>query len=76
VEWASSAGLRLRRNDDLSLFLRLRAMPDVLARFLRWLGQKLTFTHAILPSMLGSMALQQSLKQGIVQYRFMVFEKP
>lgn len=75
AEWASAAGLRLRRNDDLSLFLRLRAMPDALARLLLWLGQKLPIRHAILPSMLGSMALQQSLKQGIVQYRFMVFEK-
>lgn len=73
--WAADAGLTLRRNDDLSSFLRLRAMPDALARGLLWLGQKLPIRHAILPSMLGSMALQQSLQQGIVQYRFLVFEK-
>lgn len=75
AEWASAAGLTLRRNDDLTPFLRLRAMPNALARLLLWLGQKLPVRHAILPSMLGSMALQQSLQQGILQYRFIVFEK-
>ena len=74
-EWAAAAGLRLHRNDDLSSFLRLRALPDGFARLLLRLGQKLPIRHAILPSMLGSMALQQSLQQGIVEYRFMVFEK-
>ena len=75
ADWAADAGLRLCRNDDLSSFLRLRALPDGLARTLLSIGQKLPIRHAILPSMLGSMALQQSLQQGIVQYRFMVFEK-
>ena len=74
-EWAAAAGLRPHRNDDLSSFLRLRALPDGFARFLLWFGQKLPVRHAILPSMLGSMALQQSLQQGILEYRFMVFEK-
>ncbi len=73
--WASAAGLTLRRNDDLSSFLRLRALPNGLAQWLLREGQKLPIQHAILPSMLGSMALQQSLQQGIVQYRLMVFEK-
>lgn len=75
VAWAAKAGLRLCRNNDLSSFLHLRALPDALARWLLWFGQKLPIRHAILPSMLGSMALQQSLQGGIVQYRFMVFEK-
>ena len=75
TEWADAAGLTLRRNDDLSSFLCLRAIPDVLARLLLRLGEKLPIRHAILPSMLGSMALQQSLQQGILEYRFMVFEK-
>lgn len=73
--WATDAGLRLRCNDDLSSFLRLRALPDGLARLLLRMGQALPIRHTILPSMLGSMALQQSLKLGVVQYRFMVFEK-
>lgn len=75
TQWAAAAGLHLCRNDDLTPFLHLRALPDGLARFLLKAGQGLPINHAILPSMLGSMALQQSLKQGIVQYRFMVFEK-
>ncbi len=75
VEWAAAAGLRLRRNDDLTPHLRLRALPNGLADLLLKIGQRLPISHAILPSMLGSMALQQSLRQGIVQYRFMVFEK-
>jgi cyclopropane fatty-acyl-phospholipid synthase-like methyltransferase len=75
AEWAAEAGLHLYRNDDLSLFLRLRALSDGLARLLLRLGNKLPIRHTILPSMLGSMALQQSLALGVVQYRFMAFEK-
>jgi cyclopropane fatty-acyl-phospholipid synthase-like methyltransferase len=75
IAWATAAGLQLCRNDDLSSFLRLRALPDGLARLLLQLGRALPIRHTILPSMLGSMALQQSLKLGVVQYRFMVFEK-
>jgi SAM-dependent methyltransferase len=75
LEWAAAAGLRLRRDDDLTPYLRLRALHDGLARFLLKAGQQLPLNHAILPSMLGSMALQQCLQRGIVQYHFMVFEK-
>ena len=74
-DWAANAGLRLCRSDDLTPFLRLRALPNGLARFLIKTGEKLPLRHAILPSMLGSIALQQALRQGIVQYRFTVFEK-
>jgi SAM-dependent methyltransferase len=75
VEWAAAAGLRLRRDDDLSPYLRLRALHDSFARFLLKAGQSLPLSHAILPSMLGSMALQQCLQRGIIQYHFIVFEK-
>jgi SAM-dependent methyltransferase len=75
VEWAAAAGLSLRRDDDLSPYLRLRALHDSFARFLLKAGQVLPLSHAILPSMLGSMALQQCLQRGIIQYHFMVFEK-
>ena len=38
-------------------------------------GERLPLKHAILPSMLGSMALQQCLQMGLVRYRFLVFQK-
>jgi cyclopropane fatty-acyl-phospholipid synthase-like methyltransferase len=75
ADLAASAGLRLRRNDDLTPDLRLRALPNGLAHFLLKVGQKIPLRHAILPSMLGSMALQQCLQAGVVQYCFVVFEK-
>jgi hypothetical protein len=39
------------------------------------IGEKLRQDHPIVPSMLGSMALQQCLKAGWIEYRWMVFEK-
>ena len=74
-EWAEKYGLRLIRNDELTSHLRLRNLPDLLARLILFLGNHLPIKHAILPSMLGSMALQQCLHMGIVEYRFLVFEK-
>jgi cyclopropane fatty-acyl-phospholipid synthase-like methyltransferase len=67
--------LRLVKNDDLTPHLRLRNLPDVLARTIRFLGNHVPIRHAILPSMLGRMALQQCLYMDIVTYRFLVFEK-
>jgi hypothetical protein len=63
------------KDDELTPFLRLHNLPEALARGLRFLGNQLPFRHAILPSMLGSMALQQCLHQGVVEYRFLVFER-
>lgn len=75
IAWAAAAKLRLRRNDALTPYLRLNVLNDRLARLLLTVGQALPLGHAILPSMLGSMALQQSLAQGIVEYRLLSFEK-
>lgn len=72
---ARAAGLRLIRHRHLTPHLRLRALPNPLARALWELGRRLPLCHAILPSMLGSMALQQCLRLGVVEYRFLVFEK-
>lgn len=72
---ARDLGLTLIETRDLTPFLRLRALPDLMARFILWLGEKLPQDHPIIPSMLGSMALQQCLKNGWVEYRWMVFEK-
>ena len=66
--------LRLVTNDDLTPHLRLRNLPDLLARAILLL-EIIYIKHAILPSMLGSMALQQCLRLGIVEYRFWYLRK-
>jgi len=73
--FAEKHHLRLVKNDNLTRHLHLRNIPDVLAGILHFIGNHLPIKHAILPSMLGSMALQQCLHMGIVEYRFLVFEK-
>jgi hypothetical protein len=72
---AQQSGLLLVRNTDLTPYLRLRALPAGLASALLTLGRLIPLRHAILPSMLGSLALQQCLSQGWIEYHFLVFEK-
>lgn len=72
---ALTAGLTLCETKLLTSSLRLRALPDFLAKFILWVGNKLPQGHPIVPSMLGSMALQQCLKAGWIEYRWLVFEK-
>ncbi len=67
--------LTLIKNDELTPWLRLRSLPDLLARALLFFGEKLPIQHPIISSMLGSMALQQCLSMKAVEYRFLVFEK-
>lgn len=73
--YATKSHLRLIQNTDFTPFLRLRNLPNPLAKLIRFVGDALPIKHAILPSMLGSMALQQCLHQKIIEYRFLVFEK-
>jgi cyclopropane fatty-acyl-phospholipid synthase-like methyltransferase len=68
-------GLTLSENRNLSPQLRLRNLPDGLARLILNIGQRLPQEHPIVPSMLGSMALQQCLHEGWIEYRWLVFEK-
>lgn len=75
ISFANKYQLKLVQNDELTSHLRLRNLPDLLARAILFLGEKLPVKHAILPSMLGSMALQQCLHMKVVEYRFLVFEK-
>ncbi len=72
---AHEKGLRLIRQIHLTPYLKLRALPDLPARLLRAIGEKIPARHPIIPSMLGSLALQQCLKNGIVEYHLLVFEK-
>ena len=74
-QWAGKYELNLIKSELLTPYLRLRNLPDGLARAIRFLGNQLPIRHPILPSMLGSMALQQCLHEGIVEYRFLVFER-
>lgn len=74
-ETALGLGLAPIQDIDLTPYLRLRALPGWLASLLKWGGERLPSQHAILPSMLGSMALQQCLHMGLVRYRFLVFQK-
>ena len=75
IEFANQNQFNLIKNEVLTPYLRLRNLPDALASTLLFLGNHIPIKHAILPSMLGSMALQQCLHMKIVEYRFLVFEK-
>jgi len=75
VAFAEKYDLQLVRNDELTSLLRLRNLPDLLARAIRFVGNHLPIRHAIVPSMLGSMALQQCLFMKVIEYRFLVFTK-
>lgn len=75
VSFAEKYNLRLLKNENLTPHLRLRNLPNALASLLLFMGNLLPIKHAILPSMLGSIALQQCLYMGIIEYRFLVFEK-
>jgi len=75
IEFANKNNLNLIKNEELTPYLRLRNLPDFLASTILFFGNLLPIKHAILPSMLGSMALQQCLYMKIVEYRFFVFEK-
>jgi len=63
------------KDDNLTPYLRLRNLPGPIANLFLFLGNRLPIWHAILPSMLGSLALQQCLHRKIVEYWFLVFEK-
>lgn len=75
VDLALNQGLHLIQEIDLTPHLRLRALPAALASALLSLGERLPVRHAILPSMLGSMALQQCLLHGWISYRLLCFER-
>lgn len=75
MSFANKYQLNLERNDELTPYLRLRNLPDFLASTLLFVGEKIPIKHTIMPSMLGSMALQQCLYMKVVEYRFLVFEK-
>ncbi|MBI4762599.1 MAG: SAM-dependent methyltransferase [Chloroflexota bacterium] len=72
-QFAKASHLRMTKNQNLTPSLRLRRLPDALAQTLLFIGERLPLRHPILPSMLGSMALQQCLHAGTIEYRMLVF---
>jgi tocopherol O-methyltransferase len=72
---AAPHGLRLIENRLLNPFLRFRAIPDPAAILIMKLFSPFWEFHPIVPSMLGSMALQKCLSEGSVEYRWLVFER-
>jgi len=75
VAMAARFELRLVENRLLTPYLRLRVIPDLPAQILENIFLPFWGLHPIVPSMLGSMALQKCLQNGLVEYRWMVFEK-
>lgn len=74
-EMAQAVGLTMTTNRELTPFLKLRALPDFVARAVRGIAARLPIQHPIVPSMVGSMALQQCLQMGLIEYRWLVFTK-
>ncbi len=70
---ATNSGLGLIFQNNLTPHLRLSRMTAWLARPAVAAGVRLG--HPYFNSLFGGMALQQALKNGIVSYRFIVFEK-
>ena len=71
---AAGHGLFVIEQADLSAKLRLRVMPSAPTRMLIAAATTLMRSHEIVPSMIGSIALQQCLYRGLIKYRFLVFE--
>jgi cyclopropane fatty-acyl-phospholipid synthase-like methyltransferase len=72
---AAQVGLHLVTNRALTPHLKLRALPGRIARFVQRAGNHFPVRHPLIPSMMGSMALQQCLQSGLIEYRWLVFEK-
>jgi cyclopropane fatty-acyl-phospholipid synthase-like methyltransferase len=74
VEIAEAKALRLVKEHNLTPFLRLRTLPEWLLQSIWRLGSLGYKLHPIIPSMVGSMALQHCLRNGWITYRYLVFE--
>lgn len=70
---AARNGLRLQEAESLTPLLRLRDIPRPIATVLAGLTAPLLGRDAVLASSVGSVALQQLLASGVIDYRRMVF---
>ena len=71
---ASDQGLGVVEHADLTDRLRLRLLPRIPARLMITAARPFINTHEIIPSMIGSTALQHCLARGLVCYKFVVFQ--
>ncbi len=72
---AAQHGLRLQRADDLTSWLRLRALPlQLIAPLLHW-TRAWWRCDPVLAATAGSIALQTLLAIGLIRYRCLVFER-
>jgi SAM-dependent methyltransferase len=76
VALVEAAGLRLVEQRDLTPHLRLVRLPDALVDIILRAGERLPGRHLFLQSALGGLALQHCLGRGVIQYQWLVFEKP
>ncbi|MEZ4640631.1 MAG: methyltransferase domain-containing protein [Caldilineaceae bacterium] len=72
---AADHGLRLTADVDFSPYLRLRAFPSAAIPIFEAAMQHNGSLTATIESVLGGFALEECIRQGWVQYRFLVFEK-
>lgn len=70
-----SSGLQILVEHDLTTALRLRPLPERLLYPAASIVQRLAARNYYWRSVLGGQALQLCLAQGLVTYRFMVFER-
>ena len=73
--WSAGCGLNLLEDHHLTPWLRFRTLPNFLTHFILSAGARIPLRHAVVPSLLGSLALQHCLKAGLVEYHLLVFEK-
>jgi cyclopropane fatty-acyl-phospholipid synthase-like methyltransferase len=72
---AQDAGLRLVEREELTGQLRLVRLPAALADDLIRLGAALPARLTFLRSVVGGLALQLCLRQGVIGYHWLVFER-
>jgi len=74
VNLAGQVGLTLTRDRNLTPYLKLRPLPVVIMKLLMVAYRRSGIRDLYLRSVLGGQALQACLSQGLVEYRFLVFE--
>ena len=72
---SSENGLSLRQSTKLNEWLELNRPRDILIRIVTSLGGWMPIEHPRWLAMVGGNALQRCLLNGLVEYRFLVWER-
>jgi SAM-dependent methyltransferase len=75
ADLAQNHHLHMIGDCDFSPYLRLRSFPRELIPFFEWAIEHRGRLSPLLESVVGGWALEHSIHQGNVSYRFLVFEK-